>query len=93
ARKARFTCSVFPRATNTRPITKASASDLEARLAQHASKSGARLIAVILEAGMSFRLARTWEGTRDDERRLKNRHDSSAHLPALRRRARAREGD
>lgn len=35
------------------------ASDLDARLAQHAGKTRARLVAVILEAGLKFECVRT----------------------------------
>lgn len=45
--------------------------DLEARLERHRQGSGARLLAVIADAGIGWELARTWVGTRYDERRLK----------------------
>ncbi|SRR5579871_358453 len=44
---------------------------LEARLEQHRSGRGARLMAVIKEAGIGFTLVRTWEGGRTEERLLK----------------------
>lgn len=47
--------------------------DLSARLAEHAGGTGARLLQVITEAGLSFSLARTWIGSRKTERSLKNR--------------------
>jgi predicted GIY-YIG superfamily endonuclease len=47
--------------------------DLSTRLDQHATGQGARLLEVITEAGISFELARTWNGTRETERSLKNR--------------------
>jgi predicted GIY-YIG superfamily endonuclease len=49
------------------------ATDLESRLAEHAGGTGARLMEVIKQAGLSFQLARTWQGTRKTERSLKNR--------------------
>jgi predicted GIY-YIG superfamily endonuclease len=49
------------------------ARDLSARLESHANGTGARLLQVITEAGLSFELARTWEGSRKTERSLKNR--------------------
>jgi predicted GIY-YIG superfamily endonuclease len=49
------------------------ASDLESRLAEHASGRGARLLAVVKEAGITWTLARTWTGDRYLERRLKQR--------------------
>jgi predicted GIY-YIG superfamily endonuclease len=57
------------------------ASDLDARLAQHANGAGARLMQVIKEAGLSFTLARTWQGTRTDERRIKKRKEAPRLCP------------
>lgn len=47
--------------------------DLQSRLAEHGNGTGARLMEVIKQAGLSFELARTWTGTRATERSLKNR--------------------
>jgi len=41
------------------------------RLQQHLEGRGARLLAVVVKAGITVELARTWEGTRSDERRRK----------------------
>lgn len=58
------------------------ATDLEARLALHKSGSGARLIAVIQEAGIGWSLARTWvDVDRNFERRLKNTGGASRYCP------------
>ena len=46
-------------------------SDLAGRLAEHRSGHGARLMAVINQAGIGFSLARTWAGTRLRERQIK----------------------
>jgi predicted GIY-YIG superfamily endonuclease len=46
---------------------------LNARLQAHAAGRGARLMEVITAAEIGFTLARTWQGTRNLERRLKNR--------------------
>jgi predicted GIY-YIG superfamily endonuclease len=56
------------------------ASDLEARLAEHRAGRGARLIQMIVAAGIDFTLARTWEGDRTLERQLKNGHNARARL-------------
>ena len=56
------------------------ATDLEARLAEHRAGRGARLIQVITAAGIDFTVARTWEGDRSLERRLKNGHNTPARL-------------
>lgn len=48
-------------------------SDLQARLALHRSGKGARLMAVIRDAGIGFVVAKTEPGTRARERQLKQR--------------------
>ena len=58
--------------------------DLTARLAQHASGNGARLCAVVRAAGISWYVSRTWEGGRDLERKLKDRHNSPKLCPICR---------
>ena len=50
---------------------------LEARLSRHRSGHGARLLAVIAAAGISWELARTWPGGRTQERTLKARKVST----------------
>jgi predicted GIY-YIG superfamily endonuclease len=47
--------------------------NLPARLADHQSGHGARLLTVIHTAGIGWQLARTWDGTRALERQLKRR--------------------
>jgi predicted GIY-YIG superfamily endonuclease len=56
------------------------ATDLERRLELHRRGQGARLMEVIAAAGIGFTVARTWEGDRHFERRLKRRHNSPARL-------------
>jgi len=58
--------------------------DLEARLEAHASGNGSRLMEVITEAGISWTVAKTWEGDRSLERRLKNQHNSPRLCPICR---------
>lgn len=48
-----------------------SADDLDVRLDAHRRGNGARLLQVIGERGITFELARTWEGDRKTERKLK----------------------
>lgn len=55
--------------------------DLDARLAEHAAGTGARLMTVIKDAGIGFTLARTWPGTRGRERQLKNQGGASRRCP------------
>jgi len=55
--------------------------DLTARIAEHLRGQGARLMEVIKDAGITWQVSRTWEGDRNLERAIKNRHEarSSAH--------------
>src|SRR5262245_50756422 len=57
------------------------ASDLDRRLAEHACGRGARLLAVITEAGIGWTVARTWCGTRSFERALKRQGGASRRCP------------
>ena len=45
--------------------------ELIKRIERHKAGRGARLIEVITAAGISFEVARIWEGDRKEERRLK----------------------
>ncbi|MEC3957535.1 hypothetical protein VMT65_31190 [Nocardia sp. CDC153] len=55
--------------------------DLDARLADHAAGRGARLMEVVIGAGIGFRRARTWAGGRARERQLKREGGASRHCP------------
>jgi predicted GIY-YIG superfamily endonuclease len=55
--------------------------NLAARLAEHARGQGARLLAVVREAGITWRLARTWPGDRRRERQIKNQGGASRRCP------------
>lgn len=55
--------------------------NLDHRLAKHAAGRGARLLAVIADAGIGFTLARTWPGPRSRERALKNQGGASRRCP------------
>jgi predicted GIY-YIG superfamily endonuclease len=68
------------------------AADLDARLAQHASGNGARLLQVVMEAGISWTLARTWPGGREVEHRLKRQKNSPRLCPICQAQAQARKG-
>jgi predicted GIY-YIG superfamily endonuclease len=58
------------------------AEDLDHRVAEHLAGRGARLIEVITQAGIGFRLARTWpDVTRARERQLKRQGGASRHCP------------
>ena len=56
--------------------------DVDARIAAHRKGQGARLMEVIVEAGNSFTVARTWPGAdRSQERRFKRQHNSPRLCP------------
>ena len=57
------------------------ASDLEGRLEAHARGRGARLMEVCRERGITWHLARTWEGTRERERAIKARAEGPRLCP------------
>lgn len=57
------------------------AADLHARLAQHGTGGGARLLAVARSAGITWQLARTWPGGRARERQLKRQGGASRRCP------------
>jgi len=53
--------------------------DLVGRILDHAEGKGARFTQVCVERGISWSLARTWDGDRAVERRLKN----NKHAPRM----------
>jgi predicted GIY-YIG superfamily endonuclease len=53
--------------------------NLPARLKQHRNGTGARLLAVLNDAGIGWEIAATWEG--DCEKTLKARHDAARYCP------------
>jgi predicted GIY-YIG superfamily endonuclease len=58
------------------------ADNLDQRLAAHQRGAGARLVEVITQAGISFRLARIWpSASRARERQLKNSGGASRYCP------------
>ena len=62
-----------------------STDDLTRRLHEHERGNGARLMEVICEAGISWTLARAWQGDRKRERQLKNRGGAARICPLCRR--------
>lgn len=54
---------------------------LEARLDTHLAGHGARLLAVVQSAGITWQLARTWRGARDRERQIKRQGGLSRSCP------------
>ena len=58
-----------------------STDNLEARLNCHRQGNGARLMAVVAQQDIPWRLARTWAGDRALERRLKHRKEGPRLCP------------
>ena len=66
---------------------------LPKRIEHHRKGSGARLMAAVAAAGIDFRVVRTWDdGDRNEERRLKNRHNGPKLCPHCAARAAAAKG-
>jgi predicted GIY-YIG superfamily endonuclease len=57
------------------------AKNINARLAQHEAGQGARLLQVVRDAGITWTLARTWEGTRNRERQIKRMGSAARRCP------------
>lgn len=55
--------------------------DVQERMERHASGNGARLLAVLKENGICWRLVRTWKGDRAFERQLKKRGGAARICP------------
>ena len=55
------------------------ADDVDLRVRDHRCVNGARITQVVAQAGIGMILVRTWDGNRDDERKLKRHH----HAPRL----------
>jgi hypothetical protein len=58
-----------------------STDNLEERLEHHRTGNGARLMEVCKDRGIGFTLARTWEGGRHEERKLKARKEMPRLCP------------
>jgi predicted GIY-YIG superfamily endonuclease len=55
--------------------------DLEARLKQHQAGQGARLMEVVTQAGIPWKVARTWDGGWGLEKYLKRQKNSPRLCP------------
>ena len=58
--------------------------DLRKRLCKHMGKTGARLVAAVVDRGIKWFVVRKWEGTRKLERKLKKRKGAPALCPVCR---------
>jgi len=66
--------------------------NLPARLALHTEGRGARLVEVVIGQGIGFVLARTWQGDRFLERKLKGRRMAPRYCPICREARRRQRG-
>jgi predicted GIY-YIG superfamily endonuclease len=55
--------------------------DLDKRITDHLCGQGARLMEVVTQAGIEWKVVRTWKGSRKDERKLKNQHNTPRLCP------------
>ncbi len=55
--------------------------DLDARMEAHRRGNGSAIMRAVSEAGISWRLVRTWPGGRDVEKKLKSQHNSPRFCP------------
>jgi len=55
--------------------------DLDKSITDHLCGMGARLMEVVTQAGIEWKVSRTWPGNRGLERQLKNRKDSPRLCP------------
>ncbi len=56
-------------------------SDLETRLNCYRQGNGSAIMAAVARAGIDWTVARTWNGNRELERKLKDRHNSPRLCP------------
>lgn len=56
-------------------------SGLDSRFEYHAKGNGSKLLAAVSAAGIDFKLVRLWEGTRNDERAIKNCRQAMRYCP------------
>ncbi len=55
--------------------------NLDKRITDHLAGMGARLLEVVTDARIEWKLARTWPGDRELERKLKNRKEAPKLCP------------
>jgi predicted GIY-YIG superfamily endonuclease len=56
--------------------------NLEKRIERHMSGDGSKLMRAVMENGITWRVVKTWVGTRTFERSLKNKKNSRCLCPA-----------
>jgi predicted GIY-YIG superfamily endonuclease len=55
--------------------------NLDKRIEAHGNGNGGALMTAVNRAGIGWRVVRTWEGSRDDERRMKRWHKIRHYCP------------
>lgn len=76
-----FNRPICPEGHTTQHYLGSTLRPIEERIAEHAAGRGARLCEVAAERGITFRVARTWEGSWVEEQKLKRRHNSPKLCP------------
>jgi predicted GIY-YIG superfamily endonuclease len=67
--------------------------NLDKRITDHLCGMGSRLMEVITEAKIEWKVVRTWEGDRKLERRLKNRNNAPSLCPICSGKGALKRGD
>ena len=57
------------------------AGDVEERLKRHGTSGGSKLLHVINQKGIGYKVVRTWEGGRQEERQLKRQKNAARYCP------------
>jgi len=60
------------------------ANNLERRIERHVRGDGSKLVKAVVEAGIGFKVAKVWEGTRELERYFKNKKNACKLCPICR---------
>jgi predicted GIY-YIG superfamily endonuclease len=56
-------------------------SDLEKRLNRHSIGQGSSIMRFVQQSGIGWKVVREWQGTRDDERAMKNQKNAKRYCP------------
>src|ERR1700722_5646600 len=56
-------------------------SDLNKRLDRHKLGQGSSIMRYVEQSGIGWQCVKTWEGTRDDERAMKNQKNAKRYCP------------
>jgi hypothetical protein len=56
--------------------------DLPSRLDRHSIGRGSAIMRAVMNSGVGWKVVKTWPGTRDDERRMKNQKNSKRYCPS-----------